>query len=691
MRKIVFFFIFLVVLAACSSPTESSEIRVAPAQDTPAAPSYPVATLALPTPIPPSVFPPDVASIEILKQFGIGIISQIAWSPDGKFIVASGSAGIHFHDAETLQQIRFIPTNYLITSIAFSPDGKYLVTGSADIVFSRRAYWRRFSPWGSENNFVQLWDVESGALLATLKGGNSYLTTVIFSPDGTFFASGSNYSDDNAIRIWELASVMEGDSTLWKIYRKHTRGVFQIDFSPDGKTLLSGSGDNSARLWDIYEQENNNILMYRSAAKVKVFAVSYNPVVREDGTELVALAGADFFHNTPTELLEIWDANSGELILELSGHESSLDSVQFSPDGQILASGGSYPDNTIHLWDVESGKILHSLYGHHSGVRSLVFSPDGKTLTSSGWDGLLHLWDVETGELKETNAEYTSVIHSAAFNPRENILATGGDEGFIRLWNVESGEKLKILNTESSRVTSLAFAGTHLIAGTDEPDFDIQVWDIETGERIQTFIGHESFSQVIALSPSEDIFASGGSLGDNTLYVWSMEAGQEFLYSIDGHTRSVKSVAFRHDGKLIASGDGKGTLHLINAATGETQHTIQAHSCAVTALFFSEIKRELISGDCGGNIHFWNSESGELLREISTKNIEISQIELIGEELLVGYQDGSIWFWNLERSEVTLKAENISGTSLPFSAEGKQLILPMSDDGGRINLWKIEY
>ena len=671
MNRMIVFLFLAVFLLSCASPA-----AIAP---------YPTPTLP-----PISIEPADTTSLERLQIFGNGTVSQLAWSPDGKQIAAVGSTGVRFYDVEKLKETLYMPTPYLLTSLAFSTDGQYLITGSADTVFSRRAYWRRFSPWGSKNNYVQLWDTKSGDLLATLEGGNSYITTVTFSPDDALIVSGSNYSDDNAIRIWELASVLEGDAEPKQIYRDHTRGVFQIEFSPSGELLLSGSGDNSARLWDFDHEANNRILMYRSAAKVKVFALSYRPVIDADGTELVALAGADFFHNTPTALLELWDVGTGELIAELNGHESSLDSVEFSPNGEILASGGSYPDNKIHLWDVERKEIVRTLAGHHSGVRSLAFSPNGKMLASSGWDGLIHLWDVATGELLQTNSEHTSVVHSVAFDAEENLLATGGDEGFIRLWDVGSGALVDVFNTESSRVTSLLFFkdSPYLLAGTDEPSFDLQLWDIEKGEMLRNYSGHQTFSQVLALSADEKIIASGGSLGDNTLYLWNLDSTKP-TYAIEDHLRSVKSVTFSLNSDLILSGDGKGTLRFINSENGEIRFIAEEHPCAITALFVLD-EEQLLSGDCAGNIYRWDAD-GVLLDTLSTQDVEIKDIQQKNDEILVLYQDGSLQVLSFLEGETLLKMEGISNTLFAFFSGEREIALLSENLGGETTLWKLSY
>ena len=98
------------------------------------------------------------------------------------------------------------------------------------------------------------------------------------------------------------------------------------------------------------------------------------------------------------------------MLSELDGHESSVEAVDFSPEGKLLASGGSYPDNEIHIWDLAGSEKVRPLQGHASGVRNVAFSPNGEILASSGWDGVLNLWNVNTGELLVSSDEHTSVI-----------------------------------------------------------------------------------------------------------------------------------------------------------------------------------------------------------------------------------------------------------------------------------------
>ncbi|NCS57349.1 MAG: WD40 repeat domain-containing protein, partial [Microcystis aeruginosa G11-04] len=166
----------------------------------------------------------------------------------------------------------------------------------------------------------------------------------------------------------------------------HYSYVYSVNFSPDGKTLVSGSWDNTIKLWDV---------------------------------------------------------ETGQEIRTLKGHDNSVYSVNFSPDGKTLVSGSA--DNTIKLWNVETGQEIRTLKGHDSSVRSVNFSPDGKTLVSGSGDKTIKLWNVETGQEIRTLKGHDSVVYSVNFSPDGKTLVSGSDDKTIKLWNVETGQEIRTL------------------------------------------------------------------------------------------------------------------------------------------------------------------------------------------------------------------------------------------------------
>ena len=259
---------------------------------------------------------------------------------------------------------------------------------------------------------------------------------------------------------------------------------------------------------------------------------------------------------------------------ELNGHKT-LSSLAFSPDGHLLASGGSSFDGTIRLWDMTRGGVEQSvLEGHTEAVFGLAFSPDGALLASGSRDNSVRLWDVNTRAEVFFSTDHGAWVTAVAFSPDGAMLASGGADGKIRLWSAASRKLLHVLDAQTSQVDCVAFSPDGaLLASAGQYDTDIRLWDVETWETRTILRGHTSGpggSGVyrLAFNQSGDLLASGG--GDGSLRVWdARQESQSFgaeLAALKRHADWVDGLAFSSDGTmLISSSERDGAVRVWQA------------------------------------------------------------------------------------------------------------------------------
>ena len=226
----------------------------------------------------------------------------------------------------------------------------------------------------------------------------------------------------------------------------HEGRVRSVGFSPDGARLVSGSGDNTLRLWDA---ASGALLASLRGHEADVNSVSFSP----DGARLVS--------GSYDGTLRLWDAASGALLASLRGHDDYVFSVCFSPDGARLVSG-SY-DGTLRLWDAANGALLATLTGHQ--VFSVCFSPDGARLVSGGRDGTLRLWDAASGALLASLRGHEGDVNSVSFSPDGARLVSGGDDRTLRLWDADTGQPISRLTCDAAILAVACGPGGRIAAG----------------------------------------------------------------------------------------------------------------------------------------------------------------------------------------------------------------------------------
>ncbi|WP_149977355.1 nSTAND1 domain-containing NTPase, partial [Microcystis aeruginosa] len=264
--------------------------------------------------------------------------------------------------------------------------------------------------------------------------------------------------------------------------------------------------------------------------------------------------------------------NEGRESNRLVGHNGSVYSVNFSPDGKTLVSGSD--DNTIKLWNVETGEEIRTLKGHDNWVNSVSFSPDGKTLVSGSDDKTIKLWNVQTGQEIRTLTGHNDPVYSVSFSPDGKTLVSGSVDTTIKLWNVETGQEIRTLKGHDELVRSVNFSpdGKTLVSGSD--DNTIKLWNVETGEEIRTLKGHDNWVNSVSFSPDGKTLVSGSD--DKTIKLWNVQTGQE-IRTLTGHNDPVYSVSFSPDGKTLVSGSVDTTIKLWNVETGQEIRTLKGH------------------------------------------------------------------------------------------------------------------
>ena len=503
--------------------------------------------------------------------------------------------------------------------------------------------------------------------------GRGPVNQMVWSPDGSVLAVASPLG----IWLYDSASLKSPPRLL----QGHTRDVLSVAFSPDGRTVYSGSQDGTVKQWNAETGHlKRTIALWNDFSyevgeqkrEKEVWSIAFSP----DATKLAA--------GTFNGSLRLWDLDTEKVVTNFSGHKHQISHLAFSPDGSLLASNAV--DGSLFVWDVVAGSQKQNL-SNQGQVQTLAFSPDGHTLAYGGFSMNTQLWDASTGEQIGEVAQLKNVI-SLAFVPDGSSLVSSNAKGVLQSWDIES-RRSSVFNDKTGWITNIAVSPDGSTLAVALWSGVLQLWDVATHTQSDVLASHTNPVNSIAFSPDGMTVASGGE--DGIVWLWDIEKNSPYG-ALLAHQGSVTGVAFSPDGKLIASGGFDHMIRLWNARTFELVFTLSGHTSYARSVAFSPDGKTVASGGRDQTVRLWDVATGKELATLDGHTGEVENVSFSpdGKWVLSASADKTLRIWDVatQKEADILKGHLSFALSAAISPNSTMLVSGGGDH--YVRLWNLE-
>ena len=627
-----------------------------------------------------------------------------AFSPDESQIVTASQDGsaIVWNTGTAARIKQFLEHQGPVYSAAFAPDGKHVVTGGYD---TRVLVWqpkdvpafdlrkladkivKSDEAQGQANDDDKKIEAARVPVLA-LEGHGAPVRSVCFSADGKLVLSGSH---DNSVKIWDS----ETGHTL-KTLHGHGSWVRSCTFSPDDRIVLSASHDKKAMLWNITDYQELRVL---------------GRVLQGHGDAVLAAsfdrAGNSIVTASRDRTARTWDfATGAESRMFREGHELLASNAAFFPDGKQLLTAAV--DNTVRFWDVTSGTQIARL-DKTGRAAALALAPSGKRILTGSDEKTAKLWDAETKALvKELKGHNKYEVTAVAISLDEKWLLTADANGRGILWNAGTLEETHRLQSHTGKITAAAFLpdGSRLL--TASSDKTVAQWDVATGKEVLPLVlKHPDAVVSLTLVPDRENGRENGRQNNSRRALTSCADGVVRLWDLDKalvvgtlpmpSKITINAVAVSFDGRLALTVQSDEKVKVVRLWDLEALREIKApqgKNQLRAFLDFSRTRGIQLStaafapdGDSiltvGGNeARLWDRQKASELISFSPNGIVAAAgFSPDASRIVTGSWDNAARVWDAKTGVSIMKLEGHQGAvnSAVYSPDGT-LILTSSDD-----------
>ncbi|MGD1992928.1 MAG: DUF4062 domain-containing protein [Anaerolineae bacterium] len=406
------------------------------------------------------------------------------------------------------------------------------------------------------------------------------------------------------------ALIRPGDQLLRTLVG-HRGPVDHVAFAPDGKHVISKSGDGTARIWDPATGDALRVVTDEAAVQRLWLNTERHGLIEQDPTHRFSISQEH-------EVLHVRREDDRAPEVMLVGHNHDIRTWAFSPDGTRLVTGGE--DHTVRVWDL-AGRRDEQVLEHPGGVTAVAAVPDGSLAVSGGVDGMLRVWDLRTGTEMRALAGHRDRISALAITGDGQRVLSASNDGTLKLWDLSGGAELLSLSGHPGGVRALAVTadGQHaLSAGADRT---LRAWNLVSGRQRAAVEGPQAWQPAIALSPNGRLAAA--AYRDRTVRVWDLDTSALTATCI-GHMNTIHAVSFSPSGMHLVSGGDDQTLRIWETDTGIEQATLLGHWDVVRALAFARHDR-LLSLARDDTLRLWDPHSGRELFRLGGREVDPSR------------------------------------------------------------------